>query len=748
MQNSYRPRGGGYSQGEQGSSSNASHRDYRQNENYRNGRGRGFHGQTSYQGSNQPNRSMSSSNYQVSATNKSFNQSNRSHSTGQYDPYGMANHYHQRQQNEQQWRGRSFSRGPSYQVYAPQSSGRGCHGSGSYSHAAPQQPMNPRGRGQNRGNASKSRRDCSQHQFQHNRGNFNQGPSNMNKSFGGYLGEEGDDSVFLEEPGQKVQAHPNRYHPGRSNRVRQAGGYRNNLDMNKSFGGYLQNGNSSVLDHGAHQFGQHRQSTRGRRQQRGNKNNMNKSFDQRREHSVPQKHHQMHPNELAQKVSKMTVHDKPSASATNSKMPVKTVPPKKSGPKKRAKKATDSLNHTLPARCLDETMNDDGVNLNHTIGGTVPKSILKREGLVRTKSVVFATPPTPRDLWSPMRTRITSSVFGLTPKKSKENMIFGEEQPKPSSLFNFEQELVRPPMWKHSVKLHVHEMIVVNTDAQFVGFYMIHCGMMNPMPDLIVKEGGLFFLFPNTKNLMKMPPSFLFNVYPTEEHALGELVAGRYYYLNDVDNDMVDIHTVPNKFTISNLPEGLLDPHKYNPEVKSKKYLDMVLAEFAKKKDQSTQSASGSGSAPKPLPLPEPVVAEATVSTSEPPVAVEPPQVKTPVVEASDQNACTPQTRSGKKRRLEFTPLRTSTPRKSNQQKDSDERDVKKPKSSERRVQREKSDSVYTRWGIFAETPRVPISERLAMRSFSRRRDPFGESPEELACLNAEDTKDSTPSPP
>uniref|UniRef100_A0A1I7TL45 Trithorax group protein osa n=1 Tax=Caenorhabditis tropicalis TaxID=1561998 RepID=A0A1I7TL45_9PELO len=820
MNNFHRQRGVEYSQAEQeGSSSSASHRDYRPHENYRNGRGRGFNGQkNSYQSStNQPQRSLSSSTHQVSAANKSLNQSvsNRNYSTGEYDPHRMAQHYRQRQHSDQPWRGKSLPRGPSNQVFPPQASGRGrqVSQSGVYSNGAPQQQMTQRGRGQQRGNFTNSRRDCSQHQLhgqQNNmfRGNSNPGPSNMNKSFGGYLGENGDDSVFLDEPAGKAPVNANRYHPNPSNRVKQVGGYQKNINMNKSFGGYLhENGNNSVnLDQSvrgapanANQFGQHRTSTRGRKQQRGNRNNMNKSFvaDQRREHSVPQRHHQkqMHPNELAHKVSQMTVGDKSSEGTSNSmaKMPVRNAPQKKSGSKRRSfKKNTDTLNRTLPALSLDETMdNEDKVNLNHTIGCVVPKGILKREeGIVRSKSVVFATPPTPRALWSPMRTRVTSSIFGLTPKKSKENLIFAGKQEKPSTLFNFEEEHIRPLTWKDSVVLHVHELIVVDTDSQFVGFYMTHRETISPKPDLLVKDDGLFFLYPNTKNLMKMPSNFLFNVYPTEEHVLGQLVAGRYYYLDDVDNDMAEIHTLPNKYTISNLPELLLDPHKYDPEVKSKKFLDMALAEFIEKRSQEPSGNSASGSAPKPLPAPEPEVTvantEATVSTSEPAIAAQPPPImppqvkkcdnpsagpqkpvgacnnstpekeaaaknqKTPVVEAStsNQNPVTPQTRSGKKRRLEFTPLRTSTPRKSNQLKDSDERSAKKPKSSERRVQREKSDSVYTRWGIFAETPRVPVNERRATRSLFRRRDPFGESPEEPTSSNAEDTKGSSPSSP
>ncbi|CAL2048910.1 unnamed protein product [Caenorhabditis brenneri] len=155
--------------------------------------------------------------------------------------------------------------------------------------------------------------------------------------------------------------------------------------------------------------------------------------------------------------------------------------------------------------------------------------------------------------------RPKSVVFGKFPTPLARSETFAELHPPRSPS-------VRAG-WKNSAKLINLEAIEVELYDEYVGIYKaLTCtDKMRQMPEIVVDKDTIYYCIEGTDELLELPPTFEFNLYPVEELPSGIVMAGRYKYMFDDENDALGklLKTVckalmRTQWTQSNLPEIML----------------------------------------------------------------------------------------------------------------------------------------------------------------------------------------------
>ncbi|EGT58154.1 hypothetical protein CAEBREN_08678 [Caenorhabditis brenneri] len=155
--------------------------------------------------------------------------------------------------------------------------------------------------------------------------------------------------------------------------------------------------------------------------------------------------------------------------------------------------------------------------------------------------------------------RPKSVVFGKFPTPLARSETFAELHPPRSPS-------VRAG-WKNSAKLINLEAIEVELYDEYVGIYKaLTCtDKMRQMPEIVVDKDTIYYCIEGTDELLELPPTFEFNLYPVEELPSGIVMAGRYKYMFDDENDALGklLKTVckasmRTQWTQSNLPELML----------------------------------------------------------------------------------------------------------------------------------------------------------------------------------------------
>uniref|UniRef100_A0A1I7TLL3 Tudor domain-containing protein n=1 Tax=Caenorhabditis tropicalis TaxID=1561998 RepID=A0A1I7TLL3_9PELO len=132
-------------------------------------------------------------------------------------------------------------------------------------------------------------------------------------------------------------------------------------------------------------------------------------------------------------------------------------------------------------------------------------------------------------------------------------------QPTSSSAVDPSEQSVGNTGWKSKAFIFTSLLVSTLQQDKYVGVYVAHRGIVNTMPNLhVTYKKEISFYHPVTGSLMKMPPSFAFNLIPNGIEEQYKVMEGWYSYQKTPNASGY------NRYTVLNLPTELLDPIHHN----------------------------------------------------------------------------------------------------------------------------------------------------------------------------------------
>ncbi|KAF1749803.1 hypothetical protein GCK72_026272 [Caenorhabditis remanei] len=193
--------------------------------------------------------------------------------------------------------------------------------------------------------------------------------------------------------------------------------------------------------------------------------------------------------------------------------------------------------------------------LNLTLGeDKLPRGILKKIHLARRSPPEFRSrsvswglveaksPDTP--MYSPEGNLSDLNKSLMKPKsETSSEESTPSRPPKPLNIQPLKSaakpKSLPPPGWKTSCPVTFKKVVEHNEDKNNAGCYMARGGICKFMPSVDITDGLATFVNPQTGRHIFMPLEFCFDLHPFIETGPDEIPAGRYYYLADPQNDLI-----------------------------------------------------------------------------------------------------------------------------------------------------------------------------------------------------------------